>query len=123
MNIIEVAKMLGEFLKGETIYFDLASYSADAEPPFLIVDNKREIVESATLNKEGTFLVVEFANGGGAGFGFYEEDGLTIDDIEKECGEMGIYQLLKDMYYETDESFDIGDFEQDFLKLSWWDIS
>ena len=113
MNIIEVAKMLGEFLKGETIYFDLASYSADAEPPFLVVDNKREIVESATLNKEGTFLVVEFANGGSAKFGFYEGERLPIDDI------MGIYRLLKDMYYETDESFDIGDFEQDFLKLSW----
>ena len=33
----------------------------------------------------------------------------------KRSGEMGIYNLLKDMYMETDESFDLGDFEQDFL--------
>lgn len=117
MNIIDIAKKLGEFLKGETIIFDLMSYSEDAERPYLIVDGERQNVVETTLNVQGTLLEVEFSDGSCGSFSFYEEEGDTIDDIEKECREMGIYQLLKDMYYETDGSFDIGDFEQYFLGI------
>lgn len=123
MRITEVVKKLAELLNGRTIYFDLKSYSEDAEPPFLIVDWKRKIVEEVTLNKAGTYLEVSFVDGSGGSFDFYAENDLDIDEIEKECGEMGIYNLLKDMYMETDESFDLGDFEQDFLGIDWWELS
>lgn len=123
MRITEVVKKLAELLNGRTIYFDLKSYSEDAEPPYLIVYGDRKIVEEVTLNKEGTYLEVSFADGSGGSFDFYAENDLDIDEIEEECGEMGIYNLLKDMYMETDESFDLGDFEQDFLGIDWWELS
>jgi hypothetical protein len=123
MRITEVVKKLAELLNGRTIYFDLKSYSEDAEPPYLIVDGERKIVEESQLNKAGTYLEVSFADGSCGGFNFYAENDLDIDEIEKECGKMGIYNLLKDMYMETDESFDLGDFEQDFLGIDWWELS
>jgi hypothetical protein len=51
------------------------------------------------------------------GIGLYdiEENNLTEEEFEKEAEAIGLYELLSDIYYETEESYEIGDFELDFL--------
>ena len=54
------------------------------------------------------------------GIGLYD---ITEEEFEDGANEMGLYELLRDIYYETEESQEIGDFEVDFLKIPWWDLS
>ena len=120
MNFIDVAKKLAELLDGKTIYFDHKSYDLAEDIPHIFVDGKRYDVDNATFNADGTFLDLSVIDKtdwsvSGFGIGFYEEDGLTTEDIERECENMGLDALFHDIYYETEESWEIGDFETDFL--------
>lgn len=113
--IVEAARKLAVLLKGRTVFFDLKTYDDESLIPSLEENGIRNHVVSATLNSEGDFIEVQFVNGMSAGYGFYEEDGITMDMIEEECEKIGMYGLLSDIYYETPESHEIGDFETDFL--------
>jgi hypothetical protein len=48
---------------------------------------------------------------------------ITEEEFEEGANEIGLYELLTDIYYETEESLEIGDFETDFLGIAWWDLS
>mgnify|MGYP003508194287 FL=1 len=54
------------------------------------------------------------------GLGFYEdiENGDTFETIDKELEECGMDEFLRDIYYNHPRSWDIGDYEDDFLT---WD--
>ena len=51
------------------------------------------------------------------GLGFYEdiENGDTFETIDKELEECGMDEFLRDIYYEHPRSWEIGDYEDDFL--------
>lgn len=115
MEIIEIAEKLGRLLNGQTIHFDLKSYDDESTLPCIIDNEKVLVVESALLSNDGQTLEVDFKDGTNMRY--------DIQPNDDECNELGIYQLLKDMYMETDYSCEIGDFEQDFLGLPWWELS
>lgn len=116
MNIIEIAKRLGEFLNGRTIYFDHKSYDFAEDIPHIIMDGKRENVLSIQFNDDGSFLNIETETYE-YGIGFYEDEDTTFEQILKEAEEMGLYDLFSNIYYETEESWEIGDFETHFLGI------
>ena len=80
MNIREQIKKVAELLEGKKMYFDWSSYDLEEDIPHLIIDGKRENIESVAINKDGTFMEV-MTNDGGLGLGFYEDDFLTWDGV------------------------------------------
>ena len=108
---------------GKTITFDHKSYDDTNDIPHLMVDGIRFNVETAKFNEYGKFLEVTGSTNmnpcslAGMGITFVEDENLTAEMIEEECKEMGMYELFSDIYYETNESNDIGDFEIDFLGI------
>lgn len=119
----EIALKLALLTNGKTITFDHKSYDDANDIPHLMVDGIRFNVETAKFNEKGKFLEVTGSTNmnpcslAGMGITFVEDENLTEELIEKECKEMGMYELFSDIYYETNESNDIGDFEIDFLGI------
>jgi hypothetical protein len=119
MSILEIAKKVGNLLKGRTIYFDFKSYDNKEDIPHIFDGWTRCDVECVRFNDNGDFFEI-LTKSVSMGIGLYdiEEDNLTEEEFEKDANEMGLYDLLKDIYYETDESAELGDFEDDFLAES-----
>ena len=117
MNTQEIVKKLAELLyKDEgvydgVVYFDWSSYDLDEDIPNLTIDNKIVQIEEFRVNKEGTQIAVISGNDN------YILDLTTNPFTEQEYEDMGMYTLLNSVYYETDYSLDIGDFEIDFLGI------
>ena len=113
----EIAIKLALLTNGKTIIFDHKSYDDANDIPHLMVDGIRFNVETAKFNEYGKFLEVTGSTNmnpcslAGMGFSF----NLTAEMIEEECKKMGMYELFSNIYYETNESYNIGDFEIDFL--------
>jgi hypothetical protein len=116
MSILEVAKKLGNLLKGRTIYFDFKSYDNEEDIPHIFDGWTRCDVECVRFNDNGDFFEI-LTKSVSMGIGLYdiEENNLTEEEFEKEAEAIGLYELLSDIYYETEESYEIGDFELDFL--------
>lgn len=122
MNLIEIAKKLGSLLKEETIFFDHKSYDYAEDIPHVFMDGKRYNVVSVTFSADGMDIgidVIDISEHKLDGFGISLredlENGVTTEVILKEAEEMGLDALFHDVYYETDYSYEIGDFETDFL--------
>ena len=117
MNTQEIVKKLAELLyKDEgvydgVVYFDWSSYDLDEDIPNLTIDNKIVQIEEFRVNKEGTQIAVINGNDN------YILDLTTNPFTEQEYEDMGMYTLLNSVYYETDYSWEIGDFENDFLGI------
>ena len=119
----EIAIKLALLTNCKTITFDHKSYDDANDIPHLMIGGVRFNVETATFHKDGSFLDVSGSteinpcSHAGMGITFVEDEDLTAEMIEEECKEMGMYELFSDIYYETNESGDIGDFEIDFLGI------
>lgn len=114
MNIREQIKKLAELLNGETMYFDWKSYDLEEDIPHLNLDGNREDVVSVSISKDGLFMNVS-TNSFETGLGFYEEEGVTFETIDKELEDMGMDEFVRDIYYNHPRSWEIGDYEDDFL--------
>ena len=116
MSILEVAKKVGNLLKGRTIYFDFKSYDNEEDIPHIFDGRTRCDVEVVRFNDNGDFFEI-ITKSVSMGIVLYDNDGdnLTEEEFEEGANEIGLYDLLRDIYYETDESAEIGDFEDDFL--------
>lgn len=117
METREIVKKLAELLyKDEGVYdgavcFDWSSYDDDEYIPHLIIGRNRVNIEEFRVNKEGTEIIVI------SGDDKYTLDLTTSPFTEQEYEDMGMYSLLIDVYCETDYSWEIGDFEMDFLGI------
>lgn len=111
MSILEIAKKVGNLLKGRTIYFDFKSYDNEEDIPHIFDGLTRCNVEVVRFNDDGDFFEI-LTNSVSMGIRLYD---ITEKEFEREANEIGLYELLNDIYYETDESYEIGDFELDFL--------
>ena len=117
METREIVKKLAELLyKDEGVYdgavcFDWSSYDFDEDIPNLIIDNKIVKIEEFKVNKEGTEIIVI------SGDDKYTLDLTTSPFTEQEYEDMGMYTLLNSVYYETTYSWELGDFEIDFLGI------
>ena len=122
MEIREIVKKLAELLyKDEGVYdgavcFDWSSYDFDEDIPYLIIKGERIQIEEFKVNKEGNIIKVLRNND----LFLIDEWTLNLDECtftEQDFEDMGMYTLLSSVYYETDYSWEIGDFEMDFLGI------
>lgn len=118
MNTQEIVKKLAELLyKDEGAYdgavcFDWNTYDDENDIPHIIINGERVNIDEFRVNKEGTQISVI------SGDDSYTLDLVTNPFTEQEYEDMGIYTLLNDVYYETGYSWEIGDFEIDFLGIN-----
>lgn len=115
MSIFEIAQKVANLLKGRTIYFDFKSYDNEDDIPRISDGASWYKVELVRFNEKGDFFEI-IADKYACGVNLCD---ITDDDAI----EMGLYELLSDVYYETEESMELGDYESDFLGIPWWDLS
>lgn len=118
MNTQEIVKKLAELLYMENslyngvIHFDWSSYEFDGDIPTLKIDDRFIKFEEFRVNKEGTEIVVI------CGDDSYTLDLTKTSYTEQDFEDMGMYEFLSNVYYETEHSWEIGDFEIDFLGIN-----
>lgn len=117
MNTREQIKKLALLLEEKVMYFDHKSYDFAEDIPHLTLEGKRENIESVFITKDGTFMQVTTADAE-IGLGFTEDEENTFETIDKELEECGMEGFLRDIYYNHPRSWEIGDYEDDFLT---WD--
>lgn len=114
MNTFAVAQKLCKLLKGRTIHFDFKSYDNEEDIPQISDGGKWYKVRYVRFNDEGDYFEI-ITDTFGCGIGFND---ITEEEFNKGANEIGLYDLLSNVYYETDESVELGDFEDDFLAES-----
>ena len=114
MNTREQIKKLANLLNGKTIYFDWKSYDFEKDIPHLTLDGERKNISSVFISKDGLMMNV-MTDDCEYGLGFYEDEENTFETIDKELEECGMDEFLRDIYYEHPRSWEIGDYEDDFL--------
>ena len=116
MNTREQIKKLASLLEEKVLYFDHKSYDFAEDIPHLILDGERVNIDSVWIDKKGLSMTIT-TNDTEIGLGFYEdiENGDTFETIDKELEECGMDEFLRDIYYEHPRSWEIGDYEDDFL--------
>ena len=117
MNTREQIKKLASLLEEKVLYFDHKSYDFAEDIPHLIIEGERVNVESVWIDKKGLTMTIT-TNDTEFGLGFYEDEENTFETIDKELEECGMDEFLRDIYYEHPRSWEIGDYEDDFLT---WD--
>ena len=118
MNTREQIKKLASLLEEKVMYFDHKSYDFEEDIPHLTLDGERKNISSVFISKDGLMMNV-VTDDCEYGLGFYEdiENGDTFETIDKELEECGMDEFLRDIYYEHPRSWEIGDYEDDFLTL------
>jgi hypothetical protein len=118
MNTREQIKKLASLLEEKVMYFDHKSYDFEEDIPHLILDGERVNIDSVWIDKKGLSMTITTKDTE-IGLGFYEdiENGDTFETIDKELEECGMDEFLRDIYYEHPRSWEIGDYEDDFLTL------
>ena len=123
MKYIEMAKKVAKFLRTTESYkngevsFEPNTYDREEDMPHLNYDNgERVVVNSAEISEDGMEMFITFlhdAKDGCSGFclSFYTDGDVTEDEMEKECEEMGLDEVLMEMFYYTNESYNYEDFE------------
>lgn len=116
MNTREQIKKLASLLEEKVLYFDHKSYDFAEDIPHLVLDGERVNIESVWIDKKGLTMNVTTADCEIC-LGFYEDEENTFETIDKELEECGMDEFLRDIYYEHPRSWEIGDYEDDFLTL------
>lgn len=120
MYLKNQAKALYKLIGNQTIYFDHKSYDNAEDIPCIIHDGRRINVYSVQFTHNGSALCCELDDK------ILREVTIKLVNNDYEIGDTEfekilqnkcLDQLFHDMYYETDESGDIGDYELDFLEL------
>lgn len=89
-----------------TIYFDHKSYDDETLIPHIDIDGVRVLVSEFTINRDGSqFSIIDT-----------DDNSYIPEEWDDDYFiEIGLDTLLRDVYYETNESCEIGDYELDFL--------
>lgn len=114
------AKALYRLLNNNSVLFDHKSYDDPDDIPHIVLDGRRIDVYSLNFAFAGSGLrcclkddflheiIINLDN---------SRTKLNDEEFDKQLNSMGLDELFHDMYYETDESYSIGDYELDFLGL------
>ena len=97
-------RLLAELLNGKEIVFHGDNYEFEEDIPHLIINGKREIVDSVSIQKDTLEMVIQIGNK--KEVLNFESSNITTDSID---------QLLHDVYYTHSHSWKIGDYENNFL--------
>ena len=115
MKILEISRKLAELLyKDLDVYngcvsFDFSSYEYEIDIPYIIFNGMTLKIANVIISKDGNTIEVTDDKEN-----TYLINLLDYDDMQ--LNYMCIDNLLYDVYYETSYSYEIGDFENDFLK-------
>lgn len=107
----KIAELLWSNGSNGVVWFDHKSYDIETDIPHIDVDGERVWVETFLINKDGSQFTICAGN---------DTYTLDMDAIPSEWDddyfiEIGLDVLLRDVYYETSESWEIGDYEMDFI--------
>ena len=115
MTTQEITKKIADLLYDEqycnyngNVYFDFSSYDDDSLIPYTYIDGEKELINHFWTNNDGTTISISLANGEHYDANLNELDEQTMED-------MRLLDILRDVYYQTEQSWEIGDFELDFL--------
>lgn len=105
--------------KYKMFYFEHKTYDDKADIPHIHIDGRRLNVFATNFAYGGEALrcqldddfIMEVI------ICFQPNDWGKQDEHEAKLIEMGVDELLQNMYYETDESNELGDYELDFLNI------
>ena len=93
------------------VWFDHKSYDLSEDIPHLIINGNRVLVERFYVSKDGDFVEI-----------WSNDDKYTLDmtNLPEDWNdatfeEMGMFNLLQDVFYETNASWEIGDYELNFM--------
>lgn len=115
MTIKEIAKKVSELVwtheYNGVIYFEPSSYDLEEDIPHITIDDKRIIIDEVRFGKHTNDITIV------SGDDSYTLNFDTAPYTDEEYEDMGMYELLSDTYYNTAESWEIGDFELDFLNI------
>lgn len=115
MKITDQAKALYELIGNNSILFDHNSYESEYDIPYIRLDSRKMMVHSVhfcfggnglMLNVKDTFIrevIVRFD---------YNPQVIEEDFFEKNLELMNIDSMLKDMYFETEESNDFDSYDE-----------
>lgn len=111
-RLTEIANLLWDNGYNGRICFDHKSYDFEGDIPRIKVGGKIVLVSEFIINRPADIISVVGSNGD-----FFS---LCINSISNEWDDdyyesIGLFELLQYVYYETKESFDIGDYELDFI--------
>lgn len=95
--------------KHKSFNFDHKSYDDAEDIPHINIEGRRMNVYSANFAFGGQALRCVVADE------IISEIIIKLELDDDTLIEIGIDELIRDMYYETEESWEIGDFELDFL--------
>lgn len=95
------------------IHFDHKSYDDETLIPHIDIDGERVLVETFTINREGN----QFTLISGDDAYILDMDAIPSEWDDDYFIEIGLDALLRDVYYETSESWDIGDYELNFIGI------
>lgn len=115
MDKTKIVKKLGEFLGEELVEFDSEFCEFIEDRPHITINNTRMRVVSVWILTEwfgNTYLCFHLADDNN---GRWEKRNIPMSEINN-MDEGEIMDLLHDIYYECDQSMEIGDWEDDFLK-------
>jgi hypothetical protein len=93
------------------IHFDHKSYDNETDIPHLDIDGERVWVNTFVINRDGS----QFTLICGRDSYILDLDAIPSEWDDDYFIEIGLDVLLRDVYYETSESCEIGDYELDFL--------
>lgn len=116
MNTREEIAKLATLLNGEEIFFDHNSYDLAEDIPHIIVGGKRVDIDSVIIPADASYIEVYSGNDKYT-LSLVEDGDYTFDLIDKFLEESKVDTLLYDIYYQHPKSYEIGDYEMDFLKL------
>lgn len=97
-------QLLAEVLNGEEMVFYGYNYEFEEDIPHLIINGKREIVESVSIQNGSLEMVIQIGNK--KEVLDFESANITTDSMD---------QFLRDVYYAHSRSWEIGDYEINFL--------
>lgn len=93
------------------VCFDHKSYDDETDIPHIDIDGERVLVDTFNINRDGSqFTIIS-----GRDSYILDMDAIPSEWDDDYFIEVGLDTLLRDVYYETDKSWEIGDYELDFL--------
>lgn len=118
MKIHDYLKKIGELLYSNEeyngrVYFDHKSYDDNNDIPSIIIDDKKVLVEEFHINEDCDFISIYDDNNN---LYMLDMNAIPSEWNDDYFEEIGLFNLLQDVYYETSMSYEIGDYELDFIK-------
>lgn len=112
------AKALYRLFGKRTFFFDHKSYDNLEDIPHIFLNGKRIDVYSVHFVYGGTAIFCELKDNVLSEITIkLVNEKMTDDDFDEILISYGFDTLFHDMYYESEESYEIGDYELDFLGL------